>query len=663
MSYSKLDVRSTVLIIDSKPIFGGGQRMIAEFALALKSYRVIVVRPCDAPEADHVHGMVTVIRLPFPTWPVGMGNLLGMVAAMPGALATADRLGRLLQRELPSLVIVNDLYAAIPLVLLKGVGLRPPSCFWIHSCDLPQGRAVRWLLGHSRVLVGVSAAAAAPWRLPGSPPVQVIRNAITLPPTTNVPHSTNGEWKVLVAGRLDANKNVDGLLRAWSMARSKLEASGPACLLVAGNGPDAARVASTIVELGLQRVVRCLGWREDIVALMGTVDAVVLVSHAEALGLTLVEAQTLGCAVMGTPVGGIPEIIQDGVTGILSRSPAPEDLAEALVRLRQEGHRLTTAGCLAARSRFAPERFRAEVAGLADELIRTGQPPPPRLSDYTGVENRAIRPRPRQHHPVLSIVTVVRNGRQHLEGCCASIRAQTFQDIEHVIVDGASTDGTPVWLAEHGESLGSWISEPDQGISDAFNKGIALARGEFIALVNADDVWLPETAALAIEALRFNPEAAWCFGGCDFSIDGRVVLHRDGDADYARTIHLRMPALNHPTVVVRRSVYVRHGLFRKDLRLAMDYDLLLRFHRAGERGICIQRTMARMDLGGVSNGDGVFRARREAARVSVAHGRSWILAYLDYLRFSFLPRMRNMAIRCGLQGPWRRLKSAWQESR
>ena len=650
--------RPTILIIDSKPIFGGGQRMIAEVVRALDAYRVVVVRPVDAPEEDRVHGAAAVIRQAFPAWPLRMGQLSGMVAAMPGALRAADRLGQCLARERPALVIVNDLYAAIPLVLLRSAGITVPWCFWIHSCDLPQGPAVRWLLRRASALVAVSEAAAAPWRDGGFPRTMVIRNAVTLPveePRSAGPRDT---WGVLVAGRLDPNKNVVGLVQAWAMVRSTLEQAGPARLLVAGDGPEASEVQRTIAEHGLQDVVRCLGWREDLLALMQEVDAVALVSHQEALGLTLIEAQSLGRAVMGTPAGGIPEVIQDGVTGILARSSAPVDLAAALVRLRHEGHLLAPAGRSSALRRFSPELFQKSVSSLVGSLLKTGQPPPPAMSDYADVAARAVQPGPSRRPPTLSVVTVVRNGRHLLERCCASIRAQTHQEIEHLVIDGASSDGTQAWLEQHGGGLGAWITEPDLGISDAFNKGITLAQGEFVALVNADDTWLPETAALAIRALRSDPGAAWCFGGCDFLLDGQVVLHRDGDARYARTIHRWMPALNHPTVVVRRSVYERHGLFRTDLRLAMDYDVLLRFHRAGERGICIPATLARMDLGGVSNGEGVFRAHREAAAVAIHHGRAPFLAHLDRLRLDVVPRLRQFAIRCGLQGPWRRWKSA-----
>ena len=252
--------------------------------------------------------------------------------------------------------------------------------------------------------------------------------------------------------------------------------------------------------------------------------------------------------------------------------------------------------------------------------------------------------------PLVSIVTVCRNASDTLPDTLASVREQTYPWVEHLVIDGASTDGTQQ-LLEQSVRLAGWISEPDLGISDAFNKGIASARGSLIGILNADDQYLPDTVARAVDFLNRYPESGFAFGGCDFTLNGRVVLHHDGDADYTRIIHRRMPILNHPTIFVRRDVYERLGLFRLDLRLAMDYEYLLRIHRHGVIGVAVPHTQVRMALGGVSCRQ-IIDAIEEASRVSRIHGEPAWRASLTRARLSFIPFLRIIATRVGIRAAW-----------
>jgi GT2 family glycosyltransferase len=294
-------------------------------------------------------------------------------------------------------------------------------------------------------------------------------------------------------------------------------------------------------------------------------------------------------------------------------------------------------------------------------MLPRNLPTPPSLLDYGSVVKRyasTLKPLPKRPvgQPLLSVITVCRNAASTLPATLHSISAQSYPWIEHIVIDGASTDGT-VDILRSSALLAGWVSERDDGISDAFNKGIALSRGELIAIVNADDVWLPDTATLSVAALQQEPDATWSFGGCNFTLNGQVVLHQDGDPRYSEKIHRWMPALNHPTVVMRRSAYESFGMFRLDLRIAMDYDLLLRFHRAGLVGTCIPKTLASMALGGASNGLNVLRSHREASQVAILHGRNPIHAQVDCLCRSALPFLRQIAIMAGVQRPWRIIKS------
>ncbi len=258
------------------------------------------------------------------------------------------------------------------------------------------------------------------------------------------------------------------------------------------------------------------------------------------------------------------------------------------------------------------------------------------------------------HQPLVSVITICRNAVKTLPACLASVGSQTYPWIEHLIIDGASTDGT-IRLLEESTGLAGWISEPDAGISDAFNKGLALCRGTIIGILNADDQYLPEAVSLAVTALTQNPSADFVFGDCDFTLDGRVVLHRKGDPKYVDCIMRKMPVINHPTVFMRRKCYESLGIFRLNIRLAMDYDLLLRFHLAGKIGICIPQTLVRMALGGASC-QHILRAHSEAIRISIAHGRPSILAFFTLCRAISIPLARSLATFIGLRSLWLKIR-------
>jgi cellulose synthase/poly-beta-1,6-N-acetylglucosamine synthase-like glycosyltransferase len=202
--------------------------------------------------------------------------------------------------------------------------------------------------------------------------------------------------------------------------------------------------------------------------------------------------------------------------------------------------------------------------------------------------------------PAVSIVTVVRNGAGTIEDTLRSILAQEVPDLEYVVVDGGSTDGTLDILRRYQDRLALWISEGDDGISDALNKGIALTTGNAIGILHADDRYMSGAITASLSALAKHPEAGFSYGHCRY-LDGEAsAFLMRGDPDYARVIETRMPAVNHPTMFVRRQVYQRFGLFRPGIRVAMDYDLLLRFHLGGVRGVLVPEVIAEMRLGGLS---------------------------------------------------------------
>jgi len=266
------------------------------------------------------------------------------------------------------------------------------------------------------------------------------------------------------------------------------------------------------------------------------------------------------------------------------------------------------------------------------------QPTAPTIADYRSREPRArsaaggLRMRgafpaaPAPGRPLVSIVTAVYNGARFLEHAIESVRAQTYPHIEYTIIDGGSTDGTLDILRAHERHVAFWVSEPDRGISDAFNKGIAAAQGELIGLLNADDWLSPDQIARGVAALA-DPSFDFAFGDLQFHEQGgepKFVMQ--GDPEYARSIRSRMPELCHPTVLARRSAYERVGLFDTTLRYAMDYEWLLRLHVAGGRGRYVPGLLGHMRVGGASDA-ALIDALREVSTSAMRYGQPALWAH------------------------------------
>ena len=221
--------------------------------------------------------------------------------------------------------------------------------------------------------------------------------------------------------------------------------------------------------------------------------------------------------------------------------------------------------------------------------------------------------------PIVSVVTVCRNAAATLKAALLSVAAQRGRAIEHIVIDGASTDGTREILARWEPRLAVLVSEPDQGISDAFNKGVACATGAHLTFVNADDRLAPGQIDRAVATLEASG-ADGVFGDLICEDEAGRPLHRiAGDPDYARTIDRRFPPMNHPTLLVRRDLFQEIGGFDRSLKVAMDYDWCLRAHRAGARFVHDPTIAGHYRLGGASDRNWLTAAA-ELRDIALRHG-------------------------------------------
>lgn len=176
--------------------------------------------------------------------------------------------------------------------------------------------------------------------------------------------------------------------------------------------------------------------------------------------------------------------------------------------------------------------------------------------------------------PLVSIITIVYNGKKFIEQTIKSVLSQTYFKIEYIIIDGGSTDGTIDIIRKYQDSLAYWVSEPDKGISDAFNKGIKRARGVIVGVINADD-WYEKDAVEHV--VRSMHAADVLYGNMRIWKEGKVDFELEGNHNLLE----KEMTINHPTVFVRKECYERYGVFDETFKCAMDYELMLRFYKNG----------------------------------------------------------------------------------
>lgn len=179
-----------------------------------------------------------------------------------------------------------------------------------------------------------------------------------------------------------------------------------------------------------------------------------------------------------------------------------------------------------------------------------------------------------------TVITIVRNGELHIERTIKSVIAQQYKNIEYIFLDGASTDGTVKLAEKYRQYFTIFKSESDKGISDAWNKGIGLATGDIIALLNAGDEFYPDSLKNAARA--FQKGADMIYGDTELVDEsGHVKLFNKGK--FSLWKYSSGFGMYHPSVMARKSVYDKVGGFDLGYKYAMDSDWLVRVAVSGAR--------------------------------------------------------------------------------
>jgi GT2 family glycosyltransferase len=240
-----------------------------------------------------------------------------------------------------------------------------------------------------------------------------------------------------------------------------------------------------------------------------------------------------------------------------------------------------------------------------------------------------------EYSPLISIIVAVFNGVNTLQQCIDSISQQSYVNKELIIIDGGSTDGTVELLQTNNEYINYWVSEPDKGIYNAWNKALVQAKGEWICFLGADDFfWNTQVLAdISAQLIIIPPTIRVVYGKV-------MLLNQKGENLYligepwekVKKSFTQLMSIPHPSTLHRSSLFKHYGLFDESFRIAGDYELLLRELKTGDAVFISDIIMAAMRQGGISSTpENILLSLQEVRRAQRLHGqrfpsRLWLMA-------------------------------------
>lgn len=221
---------------------------------------------------------------------------------------------------------------------------------------------------------------------------------------------------------------------------------------------------------------------------------------------------------------------------------------------------------------------------------------------------------------IFSVITVSYNSAATIKDTIKSVLGQTHKDLEYIVVDGGSSDGTVDIIKKYSDRVSRWVSERDGGIYDAMNKGIRLSSGDVIGILNSDDIY-QDSGVLKRVAQEFDdPGVECCYGDLFYvSKDLGSVVRTWVSGSYSDKAFRRGWHPPHPAFFVRRRAYEKFGAFDLRFPIAADYELMLRFLMKNRlKASYIPETLVRMRTGGESN-----RSVGNIIKANIECYRSW----------------------------------------
>ena len=199
-------------------------------------------------------------------------------------------------------------------------------------------------------------------------------------------------------------------------------------------------------------------------------------------------------------------------------------------------------------------------------------------------------------NPLFSIITPVLNGGKHLERTINSVINQSFQDFEYLIIDGCSTDDTLEIIKKYECELDLWISEPDEGIYDAMNKGIDLAEGKVIGIINSDDWYEKEALQIVSNFFKGKNFNKILHGSLNYTYKSKI-FHKAHSPKNLLSLN-KLMIINHPSTFIPKIIYEKHGKYSTEFVVCGDWEIMLRFYNKKINFINFDEVIANFSYGG-----------------------------------------------------------------
>lgn len=203
----------------------------------------------------------------------------------------------------------------------------------------------------------------------------------------------------------------------------------------------------------------------------------------------------------------------------------------------------------------------------------------------------------------VSIITVTKNSARTIEDSLLSVLKQDYSDIEHIVIDGDSSDGTQTILQKYRYNIDRIISEPDNGIYDAMNKGIHTSSGEIIGILNSDDIYAYDAVISDVVEIFQDESIDVVYGDLWYvrTDDVNKIVRRFRSSDFKPEKLKYGIAPAHPTMFIRKSIFDKFGLYNDSYSISADFEFIVRIFKDGEISAhYLPKVMTKMRMGGIS---------------------------------------------------------------